>query len=60
MVVVPEETAWIVIRPEPTWSTVIWVPIGKATEAFVGTLKVAAVEELEARRIFPASEATRV
>jgi len=43
IVVVPEVTALIVQVPEPMFRTVIAVPIGKATEAFVGILKAIAV-----------------
>lgn len=42
-VVVPEVTAEIVTVPAPLFNTVIAVPTGKATEAFVGILKATAV-----------------
>jgi hypothetical protein len=43
IVVVPEVTALIVQVPAPMLSTVKAVPIGNATEAFVGILKATAV-----------------
>jgi hypothetical protein len=42
-VVVPEVTADIVQVPAPIFSTVITVPVGKATLASVGILKAIAV-----------------
>jgi hypothetical protein len=42
-VVVPEVTALIVQVPAPRLNTVITVPVGNATEALVGILKVLAV-----------------
>jgi hypothetical protein len=59
-VVVPELVAWIVSWPDPVWIIVIWVPIGNATDAFVGMLIVPAVDELDARRISPWSPSTSV
>jgi hypothetical protein len=52
-VVVPELAAWIVSCPDPVWMIVICVPIGNATDAFVGILIVPAVDPLDARRISP-------
>jgi hypothetical protein len=42
-VVVPDVTALIVQVPAPLFNTVMTVPTGKATEAFVGILNAMAV-----------------
>ena len=52
IVVVPDETASIVVLPTPVWITFITDPIGKATLALVGIRKSLAVATFIVTSVF--------
>lgn len=58
-VVVPDETALIVTCPAPIWMMLICVPIGYATDAFVGIEYVCA-DALDAVTSLSLSASTKV